>query len=50
MRAQDIVLLISSQGGFDNFRNWNQKEIAMWVRTNFNCSSYVAERVAQYIN
>ena len=49
MTTQDIILIIKDHGGFDNFRNWNRKEIALWVKINFNCSTYIAERVAQII-
>ncbi len=46
----DIVSDIYDNGGFDNFRKWNTKEIATWVKANYNCSYYVANRVANKIS
>lgn len=48
--TESILLNIRSNGGFNNhWRHWNEKEIAQWVKSNFNCSTYVAKRVASYI-
>ena len=46
----NILSDIRDNGGFDNFRKWNRKEIATWVRYTYNCSVYVAKKVADDIN
>ena len=50
MKTKDIIENIDNQGGFDNFRNWNVKEIATWVRVNFGCSYAISINVAKQIN
>lgn len=47
MKTTEILSNIRGNGGFNNWRNWNKKEIAMWVKANFNCSNYVANKVAE---
>lgn len=49
MKTREIIDYIESQGGFDNFRKWSYKEVSVWVRSNFDCSMYVAKKVAEYI-
>lgn len=49
MKTDDILKDISENGGFSNWRRWNQKECAEWVRANYECSNYVARNVARYI-
>ena len=49
MRTQEIVAEINGNGGFDNFNHWSKKEVAEWVKANYPCSSYVAEKVAEEI-
>jgi hypothetical protein len=49
MKTAEILRNIRENGGFDNFRNWNTKEKAEWVEANFNCSTFVAKRVASLI-
>jgi hypothetical protein len=50
MKTKEILDCINSNGGFDNFNNWNQKEIAEYIESNFNCSKYVAKNVAFYLS
>jgi hypothetical protein len=49
MKTREIVKEIRENGGFDNFRNWNVKEIATWVRANYECSYSVSINVARLI-
>lgn len=49
MTTKQILNDIKSNGGFDNLNNWNIKEIATWVKTNYNCSYYVANNVSYYL-
>lgn len=49
MNTAEILSHIQGNGGFDNFRKWNVKEIATWVRNYYNCSRYVANKVAEEI-
>lgn len=49
MKTDEILHIIFSQGGFDNFNHWSEKEIAKWVRTNFDCSYYVSRQVAKVL-
>ena len=46
MKKSEILKNIEENGGFDNFNNWNKKEIAEWVYYNYNCTKYTAEKVA----
>lgn|SRR5574344_545801 len=46
MKVKEILENIRGNGGFDNFSNWNAKEIAEWVESNFDCTKYVAKQVA----
>lgn len=46
MRTSEILDNISSNGGFDNFHGWTEKQIADWIRNYFECSRYVAANVA----
>lgn len=45
----NIVDNINDNGGFDNFNNWNKREIAVWVKSNYNCTKVVAAKVADII-
>jgi hypothetical protein len=47
--ADDILSEIKWNGGLDNFRNWNTKQKTDWVKSNYNCSNYIAKKVAQLI-
>lgn len=49
MVTEQILTNIRENGGFNNFHCWNKKEVAEWVKANFTCSKYVANRVAEYI-
>lgn len=49
MKTNEILANIRSNGGFNNFRKWNKKEIAEWVKSNFPCSRYVANKVAEHL-
>ena len=49
MKTMEILEIVESNGCFDNFRNWTEKEIAEWVYYNFDCSKYVAKNVAKYL-
>jgi len=49
MTTQEIISNIEGNGGFDNFNHWDKKEIKTWVKANFPCSDYVAEKVADYL-
>jgi hypothetical protein len=49
MKTKEILKDIADMGGFDNFRHWNRSEIAVWVRTYFHCSRYIAKNVALYL-
>lgn len=49
MKTLEILANISSNGGFDNFRNWNTKEKQDWIKANYNCSGYVAKKVSSNI-
>ncbi len=44
-----ILSDINDNGGFDNFNNWKRKDIEVWVRNNWNCSKYVAEKVSYHL-
>ena len=46
MKTDEILLHISGNGGFNNWRHWNKKEIAVWVRSTFRCLRYVGNRGA----
>ena len=45
-----ILRTLDEWGGFDNFNHWNTKEIATWIQGEFNCSRYLANKVALYLN
>jgi hypothetical protein len=49
MTADTILSEIKWNGGLDNFRNWNTKQKTEWVKSNYNCSSFIAKKVAQLI-
>lgn len=49
MKTNEILKAIRAEGGFNNYRRWNKKEIAVWVKSNYPCSWYVAKRVAEYL-
>jgi len=49
MKTAEIYNDIMSNGGFDNFRNWNRSEKAEWVKAAYNCSTYVAKQVSYLI-
>jgi hypothetical protein len=46
MKTNEILANINSNGGFDNFRKWKHKDLVIWVKSNYNCSTYIANRVA----
>ena len=46
MKKASILSNINSNGGFDNFNNWNHKEVSQWVKATFDCSNAVASSVA----
>lgn len=47
--AVAIWVEIKDNGGFDNFNRWNQKEVAKWVKANYECSMKVTMEVAEVI-
>lgn len=49
MTTTEILSNIRGNGGFNNFNKWSKKEIAEWVKSNFNCSNYVAKKVAEQL-
>ena len=49
MKTLEILKNIRENGGFHNLNNWNNKEVAEWVYYNYNCSCYMAHRVAFYL-
>lgn len=49
MKTNEILNCINSNGGFDNFNHWTEKEIAEYIYNSYNCSKYVAKRVAFYL-
>lgn len=49
MTTQEILSNIRGNGGFNNFRHWNKREVIEWVKNNFPCSVYVAKKVAEHI-
>jgi len=49
MKTTEIIACINSNGGFNNFNKWNRKEIAQWVKANYNCSYYVATNVSFHL-
>ena len=49
MKTLEILKNIRENGGYHNLNNWNKKEVAEWVYYNYNCSRYMAHRVAFYL-
>lgn len=49
MNTKQIIKYIETEGGFDNWQNWHRGEVASWVQAYFECSNYVAQRVARRI-
>lgn len=49
MKPNEILSNINSNGGFDNLNKWTVKEIATWVRANFNCTHYASMKVARQL-
>lgn len=49
MKTNEILSIISGNGGFDNFRKWSKKDIQVWVKSYFECSNFVAEKVANHL-
>lgn len=49
MTTSEILLNLKSNGGFNNFHKWTKKEVAQWVKSNYPCSNYVANKVSEYI-
>lgn len=49
MTTNEILANLRENGGFNNFRNWNEKEVAEWVMANYDCSYSVSRNVAKYI-
>ena len=50
MTTYKIIAAIYADGGFDNFNNWNYSGVVDWVFHNYNCSKYVARKVAAIIS
>jgi phosphoserine aminotransferase len=49
MNTNEILTYIKENGGFDNFRNWNNEQKKDWVKSTFNCSNYIAKKVSEKI-
>jgi len=49
MNTNQILTYIKENGGFDNFRNWNNEQKKDWVKSTFNCSNYIAKKVSEKI-
>ena len=49
MNTQQILDEIEKEGGFDNWQHWNDKQLAKWVQNYFECSAYVAKKVAPHL-
>ena len=49
MKTKEILTNIRESGGFDNFRNWKNWQVKEWVKSTFDCSPYVAQKVANYL-
>lgn len=49
MKTNEILGNINSNGGFDNFRNWGFNEVKDWVKSSYDCSNFVARRVAIHL-
>ena len=49
MTTNEVLASIKAEGGFNNWRNWNTKELVEWVESNYDCTRYVARHVAKYI-
>lgn len=47
--TKEVLKSIESEGGFNNWQHWNEKELAEWVEANYHCSKYVAKNVAPYL-
>ena len=47
--ATSILQHIKECGGFDNFRKWNTEQKTTWVISNYNCTKYIAAKVARQI-
>ncbi len=48
-RTNQIIKDIEENGGFCNLNNWSYKEITQWVKSSYNCSTYVAKNVAFHL-
>ena len=48
-RTNQIIKDIEEKGGFRNLNNWSYKEITQWVKSSYNCSTYVAKNVAFHL-
>lgn len=50
MKKKDEILRdIEENGGFDNFNKWNKREIAEWVRYNYECTYYTSIKVGEIL-
>ncbi len=49
MKTNQILKDIRENGGFNNFNKWSKKEVKQWVKSTYNCSNYVAGKVADAI-
>lgn len=49
MKTCDVLKLIKEQGGFNNWQHWSKKEVAIWVKANYHCSTYISRKVASLI-
>lgn len=46
MKTNEILKEIRGNGGFCNIGSWTKKDIAVWVKSNYGCSDYIARKVA----
>lgn len=47
--ADSILQSIRENGGFNNFRHWNNDQKTTWVMSNYNCTKNMARKVAKNI-
>lgn len=47
--TNNILAIIRDNGGFDNFNRSNRNQIEDWVKSQFNCSNYIAKRVSEHL-
>jgi len=49
MKTTEILKNIKDNGGFNNFNQWNKKEIIEYIMSSYSCSQYVAKKVSKLI-